>query len=496
MADKAYLAFDLGAESGRSTLGIIRDGKLAFEEVNRFANSHVNLPTGLHWNLTNLYASMCEGLAQAAKKAADEQLQLVSLGVDTWGVDAALIGQSGQVLSWPFIYRDPRTVETMKQAFEKVGDKRIYEATGIQYMNINTLYQLLATYQAEPGLVDQAQRLLFIPDLMHYFFSGEAINESSIASTSQMVDPRTGTWATGLLEALGLPTHLFGPIAPSGTTVGQVRNGLADELRGGAGVKVVAPASHDTASAVVAVPADASTNWAYLSCGTWSLLGAELDEPVITDFAREAPFTNEGGYGGTIRFLQNIIGLWMVQECRRAWEKQGESYNYEQLTLMADKAEAFKTILNTRHEPFSLPDKMPEKIVDFARSTSQPVPASPGEMVRACLESLALTYRHTLSQLEQALDRQMDVLHIVGGGGRNALLCQMTADAIARPVVVGPYEGTAAGNVLVQAITEGQVADLAEAREIIKRSEPPKVFEPQQPKLWDDAYERFEQLFG
>lgn len=494
MPHHAYLAFDLGAESGRSILGLLRHGRLELQDVNRFLNGHVNLPSGLHWNLTNLYSHMVEGLAKSSKLCAEEGHELVSLGVDTWGVDFGLLGKSGELLGLPHIYRDPHTHAFYDKAFETVGRERIYDATGIQFMPINSLYQLMALHAAEPKVMEQAERLLFMPDLMHYFFTGEATVESSIASTSQMIDPKTGTWAMDLLRDLELPTHMLGPIAPAGSAIGTVRDELAQEIQTAQGVNVVAPASHDTASAIVAVPADAKTEWCYLSCGTWSLFGAELDEPVLSEAAREAAFTNEGGYGGTIRFLQNIIGLWMVQECRRDFERRDERFDYATLTQLAKEAPAFATLVHTGHSPFNLPGDMLNKIAAYATQTNQPVPQSPGQFVRCCLESLALSYRKSLNLMESVLDRKFEVLHLVGGGGKNQTLCQMTADAIGRPVVAGPYEATAMGNVLVQAITAGDVKDLNEAREIVKASLEPKVYEPQDTAAWQAAFERFEKL--
>lgn len=494
MSHHAYLAFDLGAESGRSILGILRDGRLELQDVNRFANGHVNLPSGLHWNLTHLFQHMVEGLAAASKRCAETNHDLMSMGVDTWGVDFGLLGESGELLTLPHIYRDPHTHAAFDRAMQTLGDEWIYQMTGIQSMPINSLYQLMALNAAEPKVLQQATRLLFTPDLMHYFFTGEAVVETCIASTSQMVNPRTGDWATDLLEALEVPTHMLGPITPAGSQVGTVRQALADEIRTAHGVRVVAPASHDTASAIVAVPAQANSNWCYLSCGTWSLFGAELDEPVLTQAAREAPFTNEGGYGGTIRFLQNIIGLWMVQECRRDYERRDERFDYETLTQLAKQATPFETLVETEHAPFSLPGAMLDKIAAYATKTGQPVPRSAGGFVRCCLESLALSYRRAMMLLEQVLDREFDVLHLVGGGGKNQMLCQMTADATGRPVVVGPDEATAMGNVLVQAMAAGDVADVNQAREIVKASVEPKVYEPTNTAAWEAAYERFTKL--
>ena len=317
----AYLAFDLGAESGRAMLGVLDSGKLTLEEVHRFPNKLQPLDDGLHWDIDGLWNNLVEGLRKAGQTAAANDLQIVSLGVDTWGVDYGLIDAAGKLVIQPFAYRDERNPPAMDKAFQLVGEKRLYEVTGIQFMALNTLYQLVAQKDADPSVLDKAERLLFTPDLMHYMFTGQALNEASIASTSQMVDPRTGQWATELLEALDLPTHFLGEIVPAGTVIGTIKPEIAEQAGVSSDIQVIAPAAHDTASAVAAVPADPETSWCYLSSGTWSLMGAELDKPHISDKSLELDFTNEGGVDGKIRFLKNIFGLWLVQECRRAWEK-------------------------------------------------------------------------------------------------------------------------------------------------------------------------------
>ena len=494
MPAKAYLAIDLGAESGRTIVGVLDEGKLKLHEAHRFFHLPRRLPSGLHWDLTGLWGQVLEGTRKAAEWVRDEGLSLTSLGVDTWGVDYALLSRSGELLGLPHCYRDERNGPAFEKTIAALGREALYQATGIQFLALNTLYQLVAARDADPELVTQADKLVFMPDLLHYFFTGRAVVESSIASTSQMTDPRTGRWATGLLEELGLPTRMLGPIVPSGTPLGPLLPDVAAEIGAGEEVQVIAPAVHDTASAVAAVPAGSAPNWCYLSSGTWSLIGVELDRPCINDAAREIPFTNEGGVGGTIRFLKNIDGLWLVQECRRHFEKQGIHCGYDELAERAAAAEPFRTLVDSNHEPFASAGEMPKKIADFARSTRQAVPDDIGQFVRCCLESLALTYRHTLGQLERVLDRRFDVLHIVGGGGRNKLLNQMTADAIGRRVVVGPHEATATGNLLVQALGAGDVSDRAHIRRIVANTFEPEAYEPREPAAWDRAYERFGDL--
>ena len=495
MAKQGYLAFDLGAESGRLMLVSLADGKLEMEQLHRFPNGAQRLPSGLHWNVTGLWGHMLDGLAAAQRVGSERGIGFASLGVDTWGVDFGLLGRSGQLLGVPFSHRDERHPDAMRAACQKLGAKRLYDATGIQIMPINSLFQLYAQAQAEPSVLEAADRLLFTPDLLHYLFTGERVNEATIASTSQLVDPWKGTWATDLLRDLGVATGFLegAEIVPAGTHVGELREAVA-EAAGGLRVPVTTTACHDTASAVAAVPASSETSWAYLSSGTWSLMGAELAEPLVNDDARNAAFTNERGVGGRIRFLKNICGLWLVQECRRSFAQAGRDRDYGELTELAGQAPAFRTLLNPEHEPFLAPGRMPEKIQEHARATGQPVPEEPGELVRACLESLALMYRHTLVQLEALLGKRFDVLHVVGGGGQNELLNQLTADAIGRPVIVGPYEATSVGNALTQALGRGELASLDELRAVVRNTFEPIRYEPRNHAAASEQFDRFEQL--
>ena len=496
MSKRAYIAIDLGAESGRAVVGVLQDGKIALHEAYRFTHLVRELPSGLHWDLTGIWTNVLEGIRAALAWSRQEGLTVASLGVDTWGVDWGLIDRRGELLGLPHCYRDPQNTVAFEKLMKQPGAKAVYDATGIQNLALNTLSQYSARNTASPWLLEKADKLLFMADLFHFFLTGRAVNEATMASTSQMTDARTGNWNIDFLESLGLPTHMLGEMVAPGTLLGPIRAEIAAEVGADCEFPVVAPATHDTAAAVAAVPAVAGTNWCYCSSGTWSLMGAELDAPCITEAGRDVPFTNEGGVDGTIRFLTNIIGLWLVQECRRAFEKAGHSYDYGQLTELASKAAPFQTILDTDHPPFVQPGRMPEKIAEYAKSTGQHVPSEPGEFIRCCLESLALVYRRTQNKLEEVTDRHYDVLHVVGGGGKNELLNQFTADALGRRLLVGPAEATAVGNVLTQALGTGDVGDIAEIRSLVSASFQPKTFQPENTAGWDEAYQRFLSLRG
>jgi rhamnulokinase len=488
MADRNFLAFDLGAESGRAVLGRLNKGRLTLEEKHRFPNPNGRMNGHLQWNLLGQWEELKTGLR---KTVAGEKLELHGIGVDTWGVDFGLVAKNGDILGNPYHYRDTRTEGLMPRTFERVSKEKIFQATGVQFMEINSLYQLIAMRLGDSPLLDIADTLLFVPDLFNYLFTGIRKVEFSIASTSQMYDPRKKTWALDLLKALDLPTRIFPEIIPSGTILGPLRDDVAAECGAGK-IPVIAPATHDTASAVAAVPVEAGNNdWCYISSGTWSLMGVEIPEPIINDKALKYNYTNEGGVGGTIRFLKNIAGLWPVQECRRFWVREGHDHTYGELTQMAGRAKPLASLLNLEAKPFLMPGDMPGKIEKFCRETGQSVPNVRGEYIRACLDSLALTYRKTLEGLEDVLGKKISVIHIVGGGCQNELLNQMTADACNRPVIAGPIEATGAGNILVQAMATGDVKSLAEARAIVSGSFDMKRYEPTDAKKWDEAYRRF-----
>jgi rhamnulokinase len=485
---KQFLAFDLGAESGRGILGRLDGSRLSLEVVHRFPNGAVRTLDTLHWDVLRLYSEMLQTLRLCAAKHGT----LDGVGVDTWGVDFALLGRGGVLLGNPRHYRDPHTEGTMEQAFARVPRAEIFRQTGIQFMRFNTLFQLLALQRDRSPLLDMAETLLFIPDLFHYWFTGIKVNEYSDASTSQMIDPNSRQWAYSLIDAFGLPSQILGTLIQPGTVLGPLRPAIVQET-GINAASVIAPASHDTASAIVAVPA-CTLSWVYISSGTWSLLGVERKQPLVGAAALEANFTNEGGADGTIRFLKNIMGLWLVQECRRAWERAGTIYTYDELIRQAETATPFASLVNPDDPSFLLPANMPTALADFCRKTEQPIPASVGAMVRCALESLALCYRWVLERLEALTGERAEVIHIVGGGSQNTLLNQFTADACNRPVLAGPVEATALGNVLVQALGAGVLGSLADAREVVRRSFEVRTFTPQKPDAWQAPYERFRKL--
>ena len=487
-SSKRLLAFDLGAESGRGVLGCFDGQKLQLEVVHRFPNGPVRLLDALHWDVLHLYGEMLTTL----RKCAGEHGGIDSLGVDTWGVDFALLGRGNTLLGNPRHYRDPHTENIMDAAFARVPKQEIFRQTGIQFMRFNSLFQLLALQRDRSPLLDLAEGLLFIPDLFHFFFTGVKANEFTNTTTSQMYDPTARAWAFDLVQRFELPANILGTVIQPGTMLGPLRTAVASDTGVGS-VPVIAPATHDTAAAVAAVPAHGNS-WAYISSGTWSLMGVEIPGPLINEKTQQINFTNEGGVGGTIRLLKNIMGLWLVQECRRAWEKAGKSYSYEELARLAEAAPPFVSLVDPDDGSFILPPSMPAALAEFCKQTGQPAPEGPAATVRCALESLALRYRWVLDRLEDLVGKRLDVVHVVGGGCQNALLCQLTAAACDRPVVAGPVEATAIGNLLVQAIGLGLVGSLAEAREVVRRSFEVRNYEPRQPERWAEPYERFQKL--
>jgi rhamnulokinase len=492
-----FLAFDLGAESGRAIVATLDGGKLSLAEKHRFANPNGKMLGRFQWNLLAQWEELKTGLRKASENLSGE---LAGIGVDTWGVDFGLIGPSGDILGNPTMYRDSCTDGVMDRVFAKVSREKLFDATGIQFMQFNTLFQLAAMRERNSRLLDSAQTMLFMPDLFNYLLCGERRSELSIASTSQMYDPRKRRWAREILDELQIPTRILPQTVGSGTVLGNLLAEVAAEC-GAKPAPVIAPGCHDTASAVAAVPAEGGEDWCYISSGTWSLMGVELKEPIVSDKALQYNYTNELGVGERttgprVRFLKNIMGLWLVQECRRYWQKQGHEHSYAELTALAGQAAAFGAVIDPDHPPFLSPGLMVEKIDQFCAKTGQRAPGSPGEYVRACLESLALTYRRTIEGLEDILGRKIKTIHIVGGGTQNELLNQMTADACARTVMAGPVEATAIGNVLVQAMAVGRVKSLAEARGIVRENFGVKRFEPRDSAKWDGAYQRYAQIVG
>lgn len=486
---RSFLALDLGAESGRAVVGKLRGNVLDLEVVHRFPNIPVRVPDGLHWDVLRLFQEMKEGLRLASREN-----QLASLGLDTWGVDFALLDSAGALLANPHHYRDSRTDGKMEEVFAVVPREEIFRTTGIQFMQLNTLYQMYALKQSSPHLLDAAAKIVMIPDLFNYWFSGEAVCEFTEATTSQMFDPVRGRWATELADRLGLPLDKMAPVVQPGSRLGEILPFVAEECECPR-VPVIAPACHDTGSAVAAVPAE-GRDFVYISSGTWSLVGVEVDQPVITERSLQYNFTNEGGVAGTYRLLKNVMGLWLVQECRRTWERRGVSYDYARLTEMAAEAPAFRTILDPDDPAFLHPGDMPARIQEFCRSTSQPVPEDPGSIVRTALDSLALKYRWVVERLEELTGRSLPVIHVVGGGTQNRLLTQLTADASRRQVIAGPVEATAMGNILMQAIGLGEIGSVAEGRSIVRSSVDLATYEPRPDAaaMADEAYERFLKL--
>jgi rhamnulokinase len=485
---KAFMALDLGAESGRVVAGLFDGERLTLKEVARFPNLPVRLHDGLHWDALRLFSEMKNGLAQAKNLGCE----VASLGVDTWGVDFGLLDKQGALLGNPFHYRDSRTDGMMERAFSLVPKEEIYEQTGIQFMFLNTLYQLLSLAAANSPQLAIADKLLFTPDLFSYWFTGKKANEYTIASTSQCLNVQSRNWATPLLQRLGIPTHIFAEIVQPGAILGQLRPEIAAETGIGA-ANVITPGGHDTACAVAAVPAR-EQNFAYLSSGTWSLIGVESKQPFNNARSLECGFTNEGGVCGNILLLRNIAGLWVVQECQRAWAAQGHKYSYADLAALASRAKPLTAVLNLDDPAFLQTGDMPARIKEHCRRSGQKAPSDPGTFIRVALESLALEYRRSFEHLEELTGRQLQVLHIVGGGTQNQLLNQLAADAVGRPVLTGPIEATAAGSVLMQMLAQGYIKDLAEGRAIVTRSFETQSYEPRRAAAWDEAYEKLQKL--
>ena len=481
-----YIAVDLGAESGRVMLGRIAGGKLSLEQVHRFANGPVEEQGSLRWDFDRLMAEIKVGIGMAAKKAGG---QVRGIGVDTWGVDFGLLGADGRLLEKPYHYRDSRTNGMMDKTFEKMPKRRVYENTGIQFMQLNSLYQLLAMRLANSPTLAKADRLLFMADLFSYFLCGKAFGEYTLASTSQMMDMKTGAWSGPIFEKLSLPMKIMPPITMPGTIVGELTPDVAKEI-GCARIPLIAVGSHDTASAVFGVPGSGD-RWAYLSSGTWSLMGVELPKAIVNDKTFAYEFTNEGGVENTIRLLKNIMGLWLVQECKRQWQREGQDLAYGELAQMAAKAKPFFGYVNCDNSDFLAPGDMPARINKCLSDTGQKPTQDKGQMVRLVLESLALKYRTVLNAIEDVTGKTIETLHLVGGGIQNELLCQFTADATGRKVVTGPIEATASGNILMQARATGQLKSIDEARQVVRNSFEMKEYQPQDTTRWQQQYNTF-----
>lgn len=474
MSSQHVIAIDLGASSGR-VMEVHFDGsQLSMVEAHRFANTPVQAADTLYWDVLRLWHEITEGLKAASPAA-------MSIGVDTWGVDFALLDRRGELLANPIHYRDKRTDGAMEWTYGRMPRREIFERTGIQFIQLNGLYQLASLVRDDSPLLDAADTLLTIADLFNYWLSGSKTCEFTEVTTLQLYNPTLADWDRDIMAAVGIPDRILTPIVMPGTRIGNYQ-----------GTPVVVPACHDTGSAVVAVPST-DEHFAYLSSGTWSLLGLELREAVITEAAYEANVTNEGGVDGTYRLLKNIMGLWLVQQCRDTWRDQGHNYSFESLVGMAQTDDIFRSMFDPDDGLFFPPGDMPARIRQYCERTSQPIPETPGQIMAAIFVSLAYKYRYVLDQLIDVSGRRVDRLHIIGGGSQNTLLCQMTANAIGRPVVAGPTEATALGNGIVQFIAAGEIAGLAEAREILSRGAEIRHYDPADVSIWEENYQRFKQ---
>lgn len=480
---RRVLAFDLGASSGRAMLGTLEGGRISLAEVHRFSNEPVSINGTLYWDVYRLFHEIKLGISKALAIGEFE-----SIGIDTWGVDFGLLRSDGSLVECPVHYRDARTIGIPDSVFEKIPQDELYGITGIQVMELNTVFQLYSLVRSRAHILDESETLLMMSDLFNYFLTGEKKTEYSIATTTHMIDAKTGLWSRTILDALGIPPRILTDIVPSGTTVGTLHQGLCRELACPP-VKVIAVAGHDTQSAVAAVPTVATplgigSEFAFLSSGTWSLLGTELDEPILGGAAASLNVTNEGGFGGKITLLKNIVGLWIVQECRRQWEREGRVYSFAELCDMACSSTDAGCFIDPDDPDFTSPGNMPERVRSYCERTGQSVPGTPGEIIRCVYHSLALKYRWALEQIEACTGKRYPRLHVVSGGARDSFLCQLTAIACAREVVAGPVEATVLGNVAVQMIALGAVSSMNEARQIVAGSYPLVTYTP------DDAGDR------
>lgn len=490
MKNIKMLAIDLGASSGRGIVGTFDGEKFALEENHRFPNEPVTVAGQFTWDILRIYHEIKTSLLKCANSA---DRDIASVGIDTWGVDFGFLDKNGHLLGSPVHYRDQRTAGMAEFSAKTVPAKRVYDITGIQVMEINSLYQLLAVKRDSPELLDIASDMLFVPDLLNYFLTGKKQTEYTIASTSQLLDAAARDWSAELIEKFGLPKRLFGKIVKPGTVCGDLTPALAEEI--GICPRIISVAAHDTGSAVLAVPAK-SEKFIWISSGTWSIMGTETSAPVISDETRALNFTNEGGYGDKIRFSKNITGLWVEQEARRQWKREGEDVSFQALADEAAAATPLRCFIDTDDPRFATPGNIPKRIADYCRETGQYVPQTKGEIVRCILESLAMRYRYTVEGIDKLCGERIPAINIVGGGTKEEQLSQFAANACGRPVFAGPVEATALGNIAAQAIALGEVRDMWQAREIIADSFEVKTYEPQKDQLaaWDDAYGRFLKL--
>lgn len=484
---KKVLAFDFGASSGRAIIGSFDGEKISLKEVHRFTNDPVDLGGTLYWDVLRLFYEIKQGIVKAKIAGGFD-----SIGIDTWGVDFGLIDKNGRLLENPVHYRDKRTSGLVEESFKSVPRQKMYDITGIQFMELNTLFQLISLKKQRPEMLERADKMLFMPDLFAYFLTGKMCSEYSIASTSQLIDINTRTWSKELLDAFGIKESLFAPLTEPGTVLGNLSKEICEEC-GVESVPVISVCGHDTQSAITAVPCE-SGDFAFLSSGTWSLFGTELQKPIVNETSLKINITNEGGFGGTTGFLKNIIGLWLIQESRRQWQREGKDYSYADLEKLALSEEPFKCFIDPDAPEFVPQGNIPERVREFCKKTGQYVPDSVGEIMRCIYESLAMKYRMTFEKLCECTGKDYPVIHVIGGGTKDGLLCRMTASSCGKTVKAGPIEATVMGNVAVQLMSDGTIGSINEARRAVAASEELKTYEPQNTDEWIKAYENFAKI--
>lgn len=481
---KRVLAFDFGASSGRAIIGCFDGDKITLEEVHRFSNDPVSVGGTVYWDVLRLFYEIKQGIIKAKIAGGFD-----SIGIDTWGVDFGLIDSEGKLMENPVHYRDARTAGLVDEAFKTMPKEKLYGITGIQFMELNTLFQLISLKKYRPWMLERADKMLFMPDLFGYMLTGKMCAEYSIASTSQLIDLDKRTWSKEILDAFGIKESVFAPLVQPGTVLGELSKEVCEEC-GVDPVPVISVCGHDTQSAITSVPCE-DGDFAFLSSGTWSLFGTELDKPIVNETSMNINITNEGGFDGSTGFLKNIIGLWLIQESRRQWKREGKEYSYADLEKLALAAEPFKCFIDPDAPEFVPHGNIPERVREFCRKTGQYVPETVGEIMRCIYESLAMKYRLTFEKLRECTERDYPVIHVIGGGTKDGLLCQMTANSCDRTVKAGPIEATVMGNVAVQLMSDGSVENIGQARKIVAESSELKTFEPKDTDKWAEAYEDF-----
>ena len=485
------LAFDFGASSGRAMLFQFDGENITIDEIHRFSNDPVTVNGSMYWDFLRLFFEIKQGILKCINGG---HADIQAIGIDTWGVDYAFFDKNGKMLGNPHHYRDTRTNGMIEKLAEHVGGKEyIYNKTGIQFAGLNSLYQMYSSVLNDDPTLKNADKVLFAPDIFNYFLTGVMKNEYTMASTTQMLDPYTRNWCYELIEKAGLPKEIFGEIIFPGEIVGTLSDEICEEL-GCPKIPVIAVGAHDTASAVASVPVTEGDDYVYISSGTWALLGVENDEPLINETAMKFNFTNEGGVANKIRFLRNIMGLWIIQESRRQWQREGKDYSFNDLEQQAWQAKPFESLIDPDYEAFGVPGNMPRRIKEFCEKTGQVVPETAGDVIRCAAQSLAFKIAMSVDGMEETLGRKINKIHMVGGGIKDSMVCQFIASASGRTVIAGPVEATSTGNAIVQFMALGKIKDITEARNIIKKSFPVKVYEPQDQEEWKAAYEKFKTI--